>query len=374
MPGCTILLSSNEAARERHVPSPNPVIVEAARLEAIVHRIFQAAGSHDREAALVARHLVEANLRGHDSHGIGMIPAYIENALAGVMPLNRELAISRDTGPLLVCDAGIGLGQVMAHDAMVLGIERARQYGTCIVGLRNAHHIGRIGHWAEQCAAAGFVSIHFVNVASRPTVAPHGGTQARMGTNPLAIGIPHPRAEPVVVDFATSRWAVGKVRVAHNKGETLPPGILLDAEGRETTDPAQLFAEPAGALLTMGEHKGWGLSLACELLAGALLDAEPLAGERSSPAIINSMLTVIVDPHRLSTVGAFTSKLEQVVTWVQSETRDGHAVVRLPGEPERETRAARLSDGILIDPKTWQEVLDAAAKVGLSEPDLNTVP
>ncbi len=352
------------------MPSPHPVIVEAPRLEALVRRIFQTAGSGEREAALVARHLVEANLRGHDSHGIGMIPAYIENALAGVLPLNQALRVDLDTGPLLVCDAGIGLGQAMAHDAMVLGIERARRHGTCIVGLRNAHHIGRIGHWAEQCTAAGLVSIHFVNVASRPAVAPHGGTQARMGTNPLAIGIPRPGDEPIVVDFATSRWAVGKVRVAQNKGEALPPGILLDAAGRDTADPAQLFSEPAGALLTMGEHKGWGLSLACELLAGALLDAEPLKGERSSPAIINSMLTVIVSPDRLASAGAFAQKLEAVLAWVQSETREGRPAVRLPGDPERETRAARLAAGIPVDPKTWQEVLNAAAQAGLPEPEL----
>jgi uncharacterized oxidoreductase len=347
------------------------MIVEAQRMEVLVRRIFEAAGSGEREATLVARHLVEANLRGHDSHGIGMIPAYIENALAGSLPLNQVLRVDLDTGPLVVCDAGIGLGQAMAHDAMVIGIERARAHGTCIVGLRNAHHIGRIGHWAEQCATEGLVSIHFVNVASRPMVAPPGGTRARMGTNPLAIGIPRPGAEPIVVDFATSRWAVGKVRVAHNKGETLPPGILLDAEGRDTADPAQLFAQAPGALLTMGEHKGWGLSLACELLTGALLNAEPLAGERTDPAIINSMLTVIVSPEQLTSAGAFASKLEAVLAWVQSETREGRPAVRLPGEPERETRATRLRDGIPVDPNTWREVMQAAAQVGLREADLS---
>jgi uncharacterized oxidoreductase len=220
------------------------VIVEAPRLEAMVRRIFAGAGSSEREAMLIARHLVESNLRGHDSHGIGMIPIYVENMRAGVMPVNGSLKVELDTGTLLVCDGGVAAGQVMAHDAMALGIARAAAHGACIVALRNAHHTGRIGHWAEQCAAAGLVSVHFVNGVSEPYVVPFGGTEPRFSTNPFSVGIPRAGDEPVILDFATSRWAVGKVRVAYNKGESVPPGTLLDPDGQPTTDPAVMFATP----------------------------------------------------------------------------------------------------------------------------------
>src|SRR4051812_1239996 len=218
----------------------------ADRLRSIVEAIFRAAGSSQREADLIARHLVESDLRGHHSHGVGAVPSYIRNVLNGTLVLNQELGIVLDSGGLLVCDGKSGAGQVMAHDAMVLGTERARSHGSCIVMLRDSHHIGRIGHWAEQCSAAGLVSLHFVNVVSEPSVAPFGGSAPRLGTNPFAVGIPRRGKRPIVVDFATSRWAVGKVRVAFNKGELVPEGTLLDAQGCPTLDPADLFADPPG--------------------------------------------------------------------------------------------------------------------------------
>jgi uncharacterized oxidoreductase len=347
-----------------------PVIIAADRLEAMVTRIFQNAGLSDREAGLIARHLVESNLRGHDSHGVGAIPNYLRNVRGGELALNQSLDVALDTGSMLVCDGKFGAGQVMAHDAMTLGIERARRHGSCIVILRDSHHIGRIGHWAEQCAEAGLVSVHFVNVVSEPVVAPFGGTAARLGTNPFAVGIPRPGGEPVIVDFATSRWAAGKVRVALNKGEPVPPDTLLDARGRPTTDPAALFSSPPGAILTFGEHKGWGLSLACELLAGALSGGRTQSGPRTSAAIINSMFSVIVSPEHLGTSGLFAEQLEAVVRWVQSENQDGTIVVRLPGEPEREIRTRRLRDGIPVDPATWMQILAAAEEAGLSASEL----
>lgn len=349
-----------------------PVVVPAGRLEAIVRAIFASLGSSEREAGLIARHLVEANLRGHDSHGIGMIPAYVTNGRSGDMVVNNRLETVLDTGTLLICDGGQGAGQVMAHDAMALGIERAREHGSCIMGLRNSHHIGRIGHWAEQSVAAGMVSIHFVNVVSEPSVVPFGGTRPRMGTNPFAIGVPRPGADPIVLDFATSRWAVGKMRVAFNKGESIPEGYLLDAEGRPTTNPGDLFASPPGGLLTFGEHKGWGMSLACELLGAALTGGKSQTGPRASPAILNSMLAVIVSPDRLGTSGAFSDSLEDVVRWVQSENEAG-AGVRLAGDPERETRARRLAEGIPVDPSTWEVVLAAGEQAGLTRDAVDAI-
>jgi uncharacterized oxidoreductase len=345
------------------------VILRADGLEAFLRRLYGAAGSEDREAALIARHLVESNLRGHDSHGVGMTPGYLHNAATGALVLNQSLTVVQDTGTLLVLDGGLGYGQVMAHDAMAAGIERARAQGHCLVMLRNSHHIGRIGHWAEQCAAAGLVSLHCVNVVSDPAVTPFGGTKARLGTNPIAVGVPRQGAPPVVVDFATSRWAVGKVRVAANTGAQVPSGILLDGEGRPTTDPNDLFGDPHGALLPFGEHKGGGLSLACELLAAALGGGTVQAGPRSSDAIVNSMLTIIVAPDRIERAAAFGHEVERVLAWVTSENRTGPGDIKLPGEPELATRERRLAEGIPVDRNTWEQIRAAAAGLRLREDD-----
>lgn len=356
-----------------------PIVIAADRLDALVTGIFERMGSSPREAGLVARHLIEANLCGHDSHGIGVIPAYVRNVQAGELVLNQTLHVVLDTGSLIICDGQYGVGQVMAHDAMALGVSRATADGSCIVLLRNSHHIGRIGHWAEQCSQSGIVSVHFVNVVSDPAVAPFGGTTARLGTNPFAVGIPRQGEPPIIVDFATSRWAVGKVRVAMNKGEPLPPGTLLDGTGQPTTDPAALFGSPPGAVVTFGEHKGWGLSLACEMLAGALSGGRSQSGPRTRSAIVNSMFSILISAEKIGTGSHFAAEVEAVVRWVQSEERGRGEIsefdneewvgsgVRLPGDPERETRERRIREGIPVDPATWSELMVAAELANAKE-------
>jgi hydroxycarboxylate dehydrogenase B len=208
------------------------VTIHAEPLKAVTRAIVTSAGSSGREAELVAEHLIEANLTGHDSHGIGMLPRYVEVFLAGGLKINEHVTVVSDAGPLLTLNGNAGFGQVMGFEAMERGIERAAQHGVAVVGLSNSHHIGRIGHWAEQCVRAGYVSMHYVNVISEPVVAPFGGRDARFVTNPFCVGIPLPGKEPILLDFATSRIAMGKVRVAMNKGEKVKPGHLARPPGR----------------------------------------------------------------------------------------------------------------------------------------------
>jgi uncharacterized oxidoreductase len=339
------------------------VIIAADQLERAVCAVFRAAGSEEEEARLVAHHLVGANLRGHDSHGVGLLRGYLAAIARGDLRLNQRLSVARDAGSLLVLDGGNGAGAAMGHAAMEMGITRAGRDGFALVALRDSYHIGRIGAWAEQCAAAGLVSIHFVNVPAHAAVAPFGGTRARLGTNPFAAGFPREGAPPIVVDFATSRWAVGKVQVARRKGAAVPPGILLDAAGRETADPAALYGPPPGALLPFGEHKGFGLALACELLAGAVTGGLTQDGT-ASEAITNSMLSVILSPASLGS-GTYHQRLEALVAWVTAEAEEaGH--VLLPGEPEETRRARLLAEGITLDPATWADMAEAAASVGIA--------
>jgi uncharacterized oxidoreductase len=343
--------------------------IASDRLQAATAAIFLAAGSSPREAELIAVHLVEANLRGHDSHGIGAVPMYMGSVQSGGMVLNQTLRTALDTGGMLICDAGQGAGQVMAHDAMALGIARAAENGSAIISLRNSYHIGRIGHWAEQCAAAGMVSLHFVNVAAGAFVAPFGGTQARLGTNPFAAAFPRPDGPPIVVDFATSRLAAGKVRVAYNKGVALPPGALLDASGKPTTDPAALFQTPPGSLVTFGEHKGFGLALACELLGAALVGGRTQSSADTGGTVLNSMFSVIVAPDRLGTAAPFAEELEAVLRWVTSENEGGATAVQLPGMPELATRTERLRDGIPVDATTLEQIRSIGRDLSLAEFD-----
>lgn len=346
--------------------------VTEPRLRSVVEAIFAAAGSDQRECGLAADHLVEANLRGHDSHGVGMIPAYIQNFAEGDLHLNTTPEIVLDNGSLLVCDGRLGLGQTVAHDAIDLAIARAKAGGCCILGLRNSHHIGRIGHWAEQCARQGLVSIHMVNVISDPVVAPYGGRAARLVTNPFCAGIPRQSQPPVIVDFATSKLAMGKVRVAFNKGVQLPDGVLLDRHGEPTNDPGVMFeGEKGGAILPFGDHKGWGLALACELIAGALTGGGTQSGPRKRAAIINNMVSIVLSPERMGTSDRFHSEMEEFLAWAKMPPPGRDATVLVAGEPELAYRAERLAHGIPVDEATWQQILDAGASVGCARDHLN---
>ena len=245
-------------------------LIELPRLQDAMARVVRGFGSSEAEVAAVAGNLIEANLSGHDSHGIGMLPRYADAYLEGGLRPNAQLSTELDAGGLLRLNGNAGFGQVIGAQAMALGIARAQAQGSCVLALGNSHHLGRIGAWAEQAAAAGLVSLHFVNVISRGIVAPHGGGDARFGTNPVCIGVPLSGRPPVILDFATSMIAQGKTRVAMNKGEQVAPGCLIDDQGKPTQAPRFSVVPPFGALLTFGGHKGFGLALMCELLGGAL--------------------------------------------------------------------------------------------------------
>jgi len=335
-------------------------------------RTIQAAGSSPAEAKTVADNLVLANLSGHDSHGVGMVPRYIDAVLEGGLKPNTSVEVKLDGDSLLALDARRGYGQVVGEQAMRMAIERARQAGSCVMTLANAHHLGRIGHFAEMAVAQDLVSIHFVNVQSRPVVAPFGGGDGRYGTNPFTVGIPLQGQPPFVLDFATSRVAQGKMRVAHNEGKTVPTGYLIDEHGRPTTNPGVVVVPQSnglfGALMTFGEHKGYGMAVACELLGGALTGSGTWhRAPDAKRAVINGMLTVLIDPKRLGTQESFAQEAQAFVDWVkQSPAAPGFEGVMVAGDPERKARVAREREGIVVDDTTWGEILQSARKVGLA--------
>jgi len=340
-------------------------MVKAGPLARAIEAVVKAGGSDEREAKIVAENLVTANLTGHDSHGVGMIPRYIDSLLEGGLKVNQHPKIQFDGGAMLSLDGQQGYGQVIGLEVMDIGIARAKQHGMCVMGLGRAHHLCRIGQWAEQAVAAGLVSLHFTNVISRSIVAPFGGADARFGTNPMTVGIPIPNQPPFILDMATSAVAQGKIRVAHNKREKVSADWLIDNKGNPTPDPKFGVVEPFGALRTFGLHKGYGLAVVCELLGGALTGGGTWhSDDRSKKRVWNGMLTILIDPARMGTAEVFGTETTAFLESLRkSPVAPGFDKVRIAGEPERETRAKREKDGIAVDANTWEEIVAAGAKL-----------
>ena len=336
--------------------------------------IFERGGSEIAEARLVADHLVDANMAGHDSHGVGLVPTYVRHIKAGLVSPNTVVELVRDDGAILVFDGNRGFGRRVASGSIAAAIDRCRDTGVVVAGLRRAHHIGRIGAYGEQAIAAGFVSVHFVNVTDHgPSVAPFGGADARYMTNPVCVAVPGTETTPpVILDMATSKIAAGKVRVSFNKGEQLAPNMVIDAEGQPSTDPAVLYSAPRGALLPMGDHKGSGLALICEILAGALTGGGTIQdGNPREDGIINNMLSFIIDPERLVDADWLGAEIDALIDYVkQSPPAVEDKSVMVAGDPERAARIARDRDGIVIDDISWAGVVEAAGSIGLTDDEI----
>jgi hydroxycarboxylate dehydrogenase B len=346
------------------------IVAEPTRLREFVESIFTAAGSNASEAREIADHLVEANLAGHDSHGVGMVPSYLRHLREGHVQPNRTPVRVGGTGPFAVFDAQMGYGQPAVNAVMAEAAKIAREHGVAVTTLRNSQHVGRVGAYAERLLAQGLMSIHFVNaVYETPSVAPFRGSDARLMTNPVCVAIPG--AKPVLLDFATSTVALGKVRVAYNKGEPVAPGRLIDRAGRPTTDPKVMFEEPRGAQTAFGEHKGWALAFVAEVLGGAMAGG-PRSGDgfEGRRGLVNGMMSIVVEPGRLIDGGWFDGAVATLVDYVKaSPPAEPDRPVLVPGEPERDSRAARGRDGIPIDPTTWAQIVGCAQALGLVPPE-----
>jgi len=345
-------------------------LIQAAQLETFVTHIFVSAGAAKEQAASVAAHLVEANLKGHDSHGVGMVPAYVANIRADLLKLGAQAEVVVDNGSVMVVDGQFGFGQVVGIQAVDIAIARAKQNGVVCMGVRNNHHLGRIGAYAERCAEAGLVSIHMVNVVGHtPLVSPFGGRERRFSTNPFTCAIPRRQAPPVVLDMATSAVAMGKVRVAYNAGSEVPAGALVDHEGAPTQDPKVMFERPFGALGPFGGHKGHGLAVMCELLGGGLAGQWTAQPEHErSHNIVNHMFMLVLDPAAFGGLDTFQTEIDAMIDYLHSATpAKGFDRVRVPGEPERESMANRLDEGIPIDSVSWDALKKAAVDAGISD-------
>lgn len=339
-------------------------IVAASSLIDLVAAVMERAGCATAEARTVARRLVDSNLVGHDSHGVLRVAKYLDWMREGHLLPNRTPSVVFDSDVIAIVDGQRGFGQVIGEYAGALGVSKARMRGIALVGLRNCGHLGRLGDWAELAADAGLVSLHFLNTSGAQRVAPFGGSDRRLSTNPLCVGIPQAGGAPVILDITTSTVAEGKLMVAMNKGERVPEGWIVDSRGLPTTDPKEFYA--GGALLTIGGHKGSGLSIVTDLLAGALT-----LGRSSDPddtAIRNNMLSIYIAPAVYDPSGEVLREVHRFVEWVKASppATPGQPVLA-PGDIERATRERRLREGVPIDDTTFGELVAAARSVGLDE-------
>ncbi|CAD7940374.1 unnamed protein product [Amoebophrya sp. A120] len=437
------------------------MLVQARSLEQLAVELLKRSGSTATEAGVVAANLVESNLKGVDSHGVGYLPRYVRSALSGNLNVNAPLKVldhdnsTTSVSPILQADGDLGFGQVQGRRAMRLGIELAKNHGVALVALKNCHHLGRIGSYAEQCAGAGICSIHFTNVAGhQPLVAASRGGDARLGTNPFTIGCPRSfglpenvdgdlhatngkcdDSPPIVLDYATSAMALGKVREYLGRGEELPNSdIVLDAEGRPTKDPKVMFPpgnstvttaskadstvtkdcstsndrdwlhpNKTGALLPFADHKGYALSFLCEILGAVFSGGNTIHPKypRDQGLIINSMLTLLFDPTHLrsksgtgtnttsglpgaisESLRTFQDEIRSLTDFMkQSAPRPGEtheagaeiSQVLVPGELEAQVMAQRLRDGIPLSAGTLTELLAAGGAVGIEEPTVMSI-
>ena len=340
-------------------------VVSAEHLRELSCSLLASCGTPEDQASIVAEGLVNANLAGHDSHGVLRLPGY----LAGVeqqhiVPGNFPVLLSK-SGATAIVDANHGWGQPAMWLATETVHDLAKAFGVAAAVVRNSYHIGRVAPYVEWLAARGIVAIAMANAA--PAVAPFGGSKRVLGTNPIAWAVPRDEDKhPVSFDVATAGIAEGKLRVARAKGLPVPEGNLVDREGLPTTDPHDFYA--GGALLPFGGHKGSGFSLLAQLLGRGLAGLDPSAYD--GPRGVNGPLVIAIDVSRFADPEVFRAATEAQCDAVTAcSPREGVAVVQLPGEPELATREERLRAGVPVPDSTWQELRDLAAKQGVSFPE-----
>ena len=339
----------------------------ASQLEATAVQVLIGAGVTREEAELVASELVSANLVGHDSHGVMRLMQYVENIEQGYIRPSGPFEVVHDTPSLAVVDGHFNFGQVTAGKALRLGMDKARNGGTSTVLLRNCNHVGRLGSYTQLAAQAGFGCMMGVNAPGPGGVAPYGGIERRLGTNPISMAAPW-KQEAIVLDMTTSAVAEGKLRVAFQKGDHVPAGWIIDAEGNPATDPAVFYANPPGALLPLGGplgFKGFGLSVMLDVFCG-ILSGSGIARD-DLPRGANGVWLYLIDVGQLLPAAEYEMWIERYVGYIKSSAKTpGTTEILMPGEIENQRQRERQAHGISIPDKTWELIQQLATKLGVT--------
>lgn len=342
------------------------VVVTAEELMPLVTSIYEAAGTPPEYARTVAEHQVGANLVGHDSHGVHLLPTYVERIDKGHIVPNASPTVIKETPTTLFVTGNWGFGPVISEWVMEKCIAKAREMGIAMASVREQSHIGRLGDYPLMAARAGFISMIMADSGrTAKHVAPFGGREPRLGTNPLSIALPSDLPGPVFLDMATSAVAAGKLKVARARGKAIPVGWILDKDGRPSTDPNDYFA--GGVMLPLGgaeAHKGYALSFVVEALAAIL----PGLGFGVNPQGPHNdgVFMLVADPDAIRPDGAFKADVGAFARYIkETPPANGFDEVLYPGEVEYKMEQRRRQEGIPVEESTWKSVVAVAERFGL---------
>jgi hydroxycarboxylate dehydrogenase B len=333
---------------------------------------MEAAGCPPDEALTIGDALSDANLAGHDSHGLIRVEQYVKMVRTGEIVPGAPTTVLQETPSMAVLDGGWNFGQVVGRRAVELAMRKAREGGTGTVSVRNANHLGRLGAYPMVAAEAGMLCLATVNNNKRGNlVAPFGGSDGRLATNPIAFACPGPE-RPILVDITTSVVAEGKVRILKNAGKRAPEGWLMDNQGRPTTDPNDLYTEPRGAILPFGgpvAHKGFALAIMVDILSGALSGSGCSQG--STGRLGNAMFFFVAEIERFGPRLDFDEQVKALVDHVRaSPPAPGFNEIIIPGEPELRQAERRRREGMDVDDETWRQFTACAASLGVDAAEI----
>ncbi len=342
-------------------------------LRKVTEAIFVAAGAPADLAAEMGEALVGANLAGHDSHGVIRIPAYLRMIKEGKLDPTTRPSVLRETDTTALVDGNWTFGHVAAKYGTQVAIDKAKKHGTAIVSVVRCNHIGRLGQWAAQASAQGVIAMVTVGggggsaFGGRGAAAPYGGAEGTYSTNPIAIGIPGGENPDMLLDFATTVVAEGKLQVARAKGVPVAPGLILDKDGNPTTNVEDFYN--GGMLMPIGGHKGYALAMFVELMGGAFTPGDEVNGDgRRGGAVIWA-----VDAFAFRSPESYADNADFVMDRVKKvKPAAGFEEVLIPGDPERRSAEARLEEGIPVADRTWEQIVEGGKSVGLDVESLVT--
>jgi uncharacterized oxidoreductase len=341
--------------------------LRAERIKEIGEALLVASGAPAVEAETVMRHCVNANLAGHDSHGIIMIPSYIERVKAGHIVPGAAWDIVQESPTTTVVDGNWGFGYVANERAMKYTIEKAKTANVAACTVFRQGHIGRLASYPLMAVEAGMIGLIAADSGRSPKhVAPFGGAEARLGTNPISIAVPSDLDGPLFLDMATSAVAAGKIGLAVARGQQIPEGWIIDKEGRQTTDPTQ--HRKGGALLPLGGsegYKGYGLAVMVEILCGLLTGlgygVEP-TGRHNDGCFMAVFNVAAFRP-----LAQFRQEVAEFARYLQNtRPAEGFSRVYYPGEIEHEKERERRANGVEVEDATMQKLAALAREFGIA--------
>ena len=337
-------------------------------LARLARDIFQAIRVPSDGAAWMADLLVRANLRGHDSHGVIRIPQYIAAWKKGDADPTAEPEIIKEGPATALMDGKLGFGQLVARRGMEVAMKKAGEVGVATVGIFNCNHIGRLADYTEMAIERDMLALLTVNAGGAgQRMAPWGGRAPRLSTNPIAFACPAGNAPPISFDIATTMAAEGKIRVKRNRKEQMPPGWVLDAEGRPTTDPNAIYGNPPGSILPVGGHKGYSLALMIEVLGG-IMARGGYSKEKPGP-LRNGVFMIVMDIARFLPPETFRAEVDDLIRYLKtSPPASGVDRILMPGEPEAISEAERRRSGVFVEDQTWGQIQEIARELGVAIP------